>query len=118
MSAAAGPLARAGEIGALCRRYRMRRLDLFGSAAAGREGADSDPDFLVEFGELPEGGYADAYFGPPESLARLFARPVGLADGPAIRNPYFRQSVEATRRTVYEAADDGPHAPARESARC
>ena len=100
MSAAAGPLApavaaRAGETGALCRRYRVRRLDLFGSAAAGREGTDSDLDFLVEFGELPEGGYADAYCGLLEC-----------------------RSAEATRRTVYEAADDGPHAPARESARC
>ena len=95
---------RAAELAALCRRYRVRRLDLFGSAAAGRSrGADSDLDFLVEFGELPEGGYADAYFGLLEDLTRLFGRPVDLVDGPAIRNPYFRQSVDETRTAIYEA---------------
>jgi predicted nucleotidyltransferase len=39
------------EIAALCRRYGVRRLEVFGSAARGIDfdPATSDADFLVEF---------------------------------------------------------------------
>ena len=51
------------DVAALCRRHGVRRLDLFGSAAAGRDRpGESDLDFLVEFDAHPPGGYADAYF--------------------------------------------------------
>jgi predicted nucleotidyltransferase len=41
----------------ICRRYHVRSLQLFGSAAVGAERADSDVDLLVEFipGEAPSG---------------------------------------------------------------
>ncbi|MBS0213254.1 MAG: nucleotidyltransferase domain-containing protein [Proteobacteria bacterium] len=87
----------------LCRRFHVRRLDLFGSAATGREHADSDFDFLVEFDALPTGGYADAYFGLLEGLQGLLRTPVDLVVASTIRNPYFRQSVEATRLPLYAA---------------
>ena len=89
----------------LCRHYRVRRLDLFGSAATERFRADgSDLDFVVEFQpEAVSGAYADAYFGLLEALERLFGRPVDLVIDGAIRNPYFRQSVEATRTPLYAA---------------
>jgi len=92
------------EIEALCRRYYVRRLELFGSAATGqeREGS-SDLDFLVEFESLPPGGHADAYFGLLESLVGLFGRPVDLVVASAIRNPYFLQAVERTKTLVYAA---------------
>ena len=92
------------EIVALCERYRVVRLDLFGSAAAGQERTgESDLDFLVEFGQVPPGSYADAYFGLLESLEELFGRPVDLVVASAIKNPYFRESVESTKATVYAA---------------
>jgi uncharacterized protein len=92
------------EIEALCRRYGVRRLDLFGSAVTGQDREErSDLDFLVEFESLPPGGYADAYFGLLESLEDLFNRPVDLVVASAIRNPYFLQAVERTKTLVYAA---------------
>lgn len=92
------------EIEALCRRYRVRRLELFGSAATGQERTgESDLDFLVEFEPLPPGGYADAYFGLHEALETLFDRSVDLVVASAIKNPYFRQSVERTKTLLYAA---------------
>jgi predicted nucleotidyltransferase len=92
------------EIDALCRRYGVNRLELFGSAAAGREReGQSDLDFLVEFRLDPPGGYADAYFGLLESLEGLLGRPVDLVVASAIRNPYFLQAVERTKTLVYAA---------------
>ena len=86
----------------LCRRFRVLRLEIFGSAAAGRFHAEiSDLDFLVEF-EPPTGpGYADRCFGLLESLEALFARPVDLVVASTINNPYFRQSVDKTRTLLY-----------------
>ena len=92
------------EIEALCRSHHVLRLDLFGSAATGRDrSGESDLDFLVEFGPVPPGSYADAYFGLLESLEQLFGRPVDLVVASAIKNPYFRQSVERTKASVYAA---------------
>ncbi len=95
---------RRNELEALCRRHGVRRLELFGSAATGRERrGESDLDFLVEFAPLPPGGYADAYFGLLESLEALFGRPVDLVVASAIKNPYFREAVERTKALLYAA---------------
>lgn len=94
---------RAGELEQLCLRYSVQRLDLFGSALTSRSWTEeSDLDFLVEFQPLPAGTYAHTYFGLREALEQLFGRPVDLVVDSAIKNPYFRQSVEETRTVVYE----------------
>ena len=96
--------ARRAEIHDLCRRFGVRRLDLFGSAARGDfDPARSDLDFLYEFEDKPPGGYADAFFGLKESLELLFGRPVDLVAEKSIRNPYFRASVEQARAALYAA---------------
>ncbi len=101
----------------VCRRFRVRRLELFGSAAEGEfRPTESDLDFLVEFQPLRAGEHADAYFGLLEALEDLFGRPVDLVMADAIRNRYFRESVDRTRRVVYAArGEEGPggHSPGR-----
>ena len=92
------------ELETVCRRYGVRRLELFGSTATGQDRpGESDLDFLVEFGPLPPGGYADAYFGLLESLEELFGRTVDLVVPSAIRNPYFLKAIEETRTLLYAA---------------
>ncbi len=92
------------ELEDLCRSHHVRRLDLFGSATSDRyRPGVSDLDFLVEFEPLLEGRYADTYFDLLESLERLFGRPVDLVVADAIRNPYFRQSVDQTKALLYAA---------------
>ena len=92
------------DLEALCRRYGVLRLELFGSAAAGRNRpGESDLDFLVEFAPLPSGAYADAFFGLMESLEALFGQPVDLVVPSAVRNPYFLEAVEQTKTLLYAA---------------
>ena len=92
------------ELETVCRRHRVLRLELFGSAASGAfEAGNSDLDFLVEF-EPPIGtGYADRYFGLLEALEALFQRPVDLVVESAITNPYFRMSAGKTKVLLYAA---------------
>lgn len=93
-----------GELERLCRKYHVRRIDLFGSATTSDfDPASSDLDFLVTFEELPLGAYADTYFGLLEDLQKLFQRHVDLVVESAIQNPYFRQAVDASRTLVYAA---------------
>ena len=95
---------RAADIERLCGRHHVSRLALFGSAATGRHrSGTSDFDFVVEFPPLPPGVYADSYFGLLEDLERLLGGPVELVVGSAIRNPFFRRSVEQTSTLLYEA---------------
>ena len=52
------------ELRALCRRFQVQRLDLFGSAARGDfDPEHSDIDFIVEFDRSARQHPFDAYFG-------------------------------------------------------
>lgn len=90
------------ELGALCRRFHVVRLEVFGSAARGAA-EPGDLDFLVEFGPLPPGTRADAYFGLREALETLFDRPVDLVMTRAVTNARFLAAIEAERTPVYAA---------------
>ena len=93
-------------IRALCQQYGVRRLDLFGSAATGAfDAATSDLDFVAEFADTRSPGYADRYLGFAEALETLFGRPVDVITERSIRNPYFRQSVEASRQPISDERD-------------
>jgi hypothetical protein len=91
-------------IEALCRQFHVRRLELFGSAAAGAfNPRSSDLDFLVEFDELRPRDYADSYFGLLEELQRLFRRDVDLVVARSVKNPYFIESIQRSRTLLYAA---------------
>ena len=93
------------DIAEICRRHHVKRLDLFGSAtAAGDFNAEkSDLDFLVDFGDAPLKPWYGNHFDLKEDLENLFQRTVDLIDYTAIKNPYFRKSVDETREQIYAA---------------
>ena len=92
------------DLQALCRRFHVRRLDLFGSAARGDFDPErSDLDFLVEFDRSAPQNPFDGYFGLKEALEELFGRPVDLVEAGAVRNPYLKASIEQSRENVYTA---------------
>lgn len=90
------------EVEELCREYRVRRLDVFGSAVRGGfDPEESDLDFLVDFEPLTPVEYYRAYFDLLGSLRELFGRPVDLVEDSAIKNSHFRESVDTTREPLY-----------------
>ena len=89
-------------ISAICQRYRISRLDVFGSAARADDFdvAESDADFLVEFAPDAEVGLA-TFFGAKSDLEKLLGRGVDLVEPGAIRNPYVLESINRSREPVY-----------------
>jgi predicted nucleotidyltransferase len=93
--------AKRSELRALCERYRVEYLALFGSAL--RDDFDperSDLDFSVEFPPMAPEEHADAYFGLLEDLESLFGRRVDLVEIGAVRNPYLRREIEDRQETL------------------
>ncbi len=91
------------DIGALCRHYGVRRLDLFGSAATGAfDPETSDLDFVATFADTRVPGYADRYLDFADALEALFGRPVDVVTDGSIRSPRFRQAVDAARQPIYD----------------
>ncbi len=91
------------ELRELCRRFHVRRLDVFGSAARAVDfdPARSDLDFLVEFELVELAAYFDVFFGLKELLETLFGRKVDLVEAGAVRNSYMKASIERSREWVY-----------------
>ena len=91
------------DIAALCRRYGVRRLDLFGSAATGAfDPETSDLDFVATFADTPAPNYGERYLDFADALEALFDRPLDVLNENMIGGPYFRQAVDATRQPVYD----------------
>lgn len=92
------------EIIVICRKYAVKRLDVFGSAARGDFDAQtSDFDFFYELEREPLDSYADRFFGLLQDLQQLLNRHIDLVHEPSARNPYFLKSANTHRLRLYAA---------------
>jgi predicted nucleotidyltransferase len=93
------------EIEALCRKYGVAMLELFGSATGPRfDETTSDFDFVATFSNIdPESDYGGRYLDFCRSLESLLGRPVDVVTPASIKRPSFRMSVDSTRQLVYDA---------------
>jgi predicted nucleotidyltransferase len=85
----------------LCRRYRVKELSLFGSAARGDARPDSDLDFLVEFEPDARIGLI-AFIGLRQDLEDAIGRKVDLVPRGGLR-PLIRDAVLSDARVLYAA---------------
>ena len=77
---------------ALCRRFGVARLDVFGSVARGEAGPGSDVDLLYELAQGRSLGWEIEDLS--QDLADLFGRPVDLVSRRAL-HPLIRDQVLA-----------------------
>jgi len=90
------------ELARLCRKYHVKRLEIFGSAASDNfDPASSDLDFLVQFEPCPPSDHYERYFGLLESLQTLFGHSIDLVEANALKNPYFIKRVNQSRTPIY-----------------
>ena len=90
-------------VAALCNRFAVQSLEVFGLAADGAfDPAHSHIDFLVEFLPGDAGSLFDSYFGLQEALEQLFARKIDLVTTSALKNPDVLAAVNQSRQIVYQ----------------
>ena len=95
---------RRADIAALCRRFHVRRLDVFGSAArlSDFDPARSDVDVLVEY-QSGNGADIEQYLALRDALSEIVGRPVDLVVAGAVENPFVRAGIERSRQVLYAA---------------
>lgn len=87
------------EIPEFCQRHSIQKLSLFGSILRDDFSNDSDVDILVEFEPGKTPGLAIVTM--EDELSKIFKRQVDLRT-PADLSHYFRSSVLAEARVIYE----------------
>ena len=88
---------RADRSGAMSLALAQPQLDAIADATR------SDLDLLVEFQPIEPGALVQAYFGLERQLASITGKPVDLVMAGAVRNPYVRRDIEASKQLIYEA---------------
>lgn len=86
---------------ALCQRYKVNRLFVFGSILTPRFRNDSDVDMLVDFKDVPIEDYAGNYLSLKDDLSMLLGREVDLLEERGIRNPILRNNIDRTKQLIY-----------------
>ena len=88
---------------ALCRKYGVAKLSLFGSASRGELTPASDVDLLVEFAPDSRASLFDVTAMQDEFSEAFGGRKVDIATPEILRNPFRRESIVPDLRLIYEA---------------
>ncbi len=89
------------EIHKLCKIYKVKSLYAFGSVLSNNFTNKCDIDLIVDFQQLEVLDYADNYFDFKFSLEDVLKRPIDLLEEKAIKNPYFKQTVNQQKKLIY-----------------
>lgn len=88
-------------INALCKKHKVCRMFVFGSILTNRFNDESDVDLLVDFNKSEVEDYFNNFFNLKYALQNLLGRNVDLVEEQTIRNPYLKQSIDASKTLVY-----------------
>ncbi|WOK07415.1 nucleotidyltransferase domain-containing protein [Imperialibacter roseus] len=91
------------ELQALCEKYDVKTMHVFGSACTSKFNESSDVDILISFKEISFEKYTDNYFDLHRQLEKLFDRKVDLITENSLSNPFFIESVQETKQLIYAA---------------
>lgn len=93
------------KIVALCKKYRVAKLWVFGSILTPDFNDDSDVDLSVDFDSETinrEGlDWADIFFDFMHELEALFGRRIDLVCDDAVKNKIFRKELDTTKLLIY-----------------
>lgn len=86
---------------ALCQKYKVDKLWVFGSILTPRFNDDSDIDFSVKFYYDKIDDMFVTFFDFIEELQLLLGRQVDMVDETAVKNQYFRKELDSTKKLLY-----------------
>lgn len=95
------------ELIALCEQHGVERLYAFGSVVSDRfNEARSDLDFIAEMLPMPPIERGESLMNFWTGLEELFERKIDLLTEQPIKNPYLRQSIEASKQLIYDRTSE------------
>ncbi len=88
---------------ALCHKYKVAKLWVFGSVLTSRFNDKSDVDFSITFdkSKIALLDFADNYFDLLDELKTLLRREIDLVCYDSVTNPYFKRELDATKVLIY-----------------
>jgi len=89
------------EINKLCKSHKVKSLYAFGSVLTDKFNSESDIDLIVDFQQIDILDYGDNYYNLKFSLEDMFKRNVDLLEEKAIRNPYFLETLNQSKKMIY-----------------
>ena len=85
----------------LCRKHKVEKLYLFGSATNDSFTDKSDIDFLVSFDKNDLNQYFENYISFKEKLGKLFKRDIDLVEEQTLKNPILINSINNNKELIY-----------------
>lgn len=90
---------------ALCKKYKVAKLWVFGSILTPRFNDESDVDFSVNFDSETINrenlDWADIFFDFMHELEGLLGRRIDLVCDDAVTNKFFREELDSTKHLIY-----------------
>lgn len=88
---------------ALCKKYKIAKLGVFGSIRTDRFTDDSDVDLSVIFDsdKIPLLDRADYFFDFIHDLKAVVNREIDMVCDDAVRNSIFRKELDSTKHLIY-----------------
>ena len=95
------------DIHRICQENNVKLLYFFGSVLNPEKFShESDIDVLVSFkSDISMETYTDSYFGLLFALEELLGREVDLTTERSVKNPYFKEELEATKILFYDISE-------------
>jgi len=91
------------QIRTLCDRNNVKYLFVFGSILSDKFAETSDIDLIVDINSDDPIDYAENYFNLKFQLEDLLNRPIDLLEERAINNPFLKESINKSKKLLYEA---------------
>ena len=92
------------QIDAIFATHKIEKAYIFGSAATDQLRKDSDLDFLVQFEpNLAPLERGELWWELHDKLRDFFNREIDIVTEKSLKNPYFIEELEQTKRLIYGA---------------
>ncbi len=85
----------------ICKKYKVKELYVVGSVVSDNFTPVSDIDFLIKFDDISIKEYTDNYFELHQIFNQIFNRNIDLITDKSLKNPFFTQSINASKQLIY-----------------
>ena len=91
------------QIKGLCKKHKVRNLFVFGSILTENFTNNSDIDLIIDININDPIEYAENYFNFKFTLEDLLNRKIDLLEQKALKNKYFIENIDKTKKVIYAA---------------